>query len=448
MKTVLLRLLFLAALLTQVQAAPPLNIVVLLADDWRFDTLGVAGNSYVHTPNVDRLATQGVYFPNAAVTTAICGVSRATLITGQWMSRHGQRDFGMFKTPWADTLPARLRAAGYQVAHVGKWHNGKFPAENYDFSRVYSGEHWITKGKGPPVHVTQQNESDAMEFLKSRDAQKPFYLQVAFFAPHAQDNHPLQYLPQPQSFELFNDASVKVPVNAGPDSTARLPAFLSAEENEGRNRWRWRFDTPGKYQMMMKNYFRLVAEVDAVCGRILAELDRQGIADNTLVIFTADNGYLHGEHGLADKWYPFEECIRVPLIIRDPRHPAPGHVSKEWALNVDLAPTMIAAAGLPPADTMQGRDLVPLYDGATPADWRQEFFYEHPTIRSKTFIPTSEALVSHDWKYVVWPEYSREQLFQISTDPHEENDRIADPAAAAMLMQMRQRFTELKAKAK
>lgn len=446
MKKALCCCLLFPTLLVHLLASAPLNIVVLYADDWRFDTLGAAGNRYVHTPNVDRLATQGVYFRNAAVTTAICGVSRATLLTGQWMSRHGQHDFGMFKTPWTDTLPARLRAAGYQVAHVGKWHNGKFPAEKYDFGREYSGTHWITTPQGPMIHVTQKNESDALEFLRTRDPKKPFYLQVAFFAPHAEDKHPQQYLPQPQSFELFNDAPVKVPVNATPESASRLPDFLSSPENEGRHRWGWRFDTPGKYQMMMKNYLRLVAEVDATCGRILAELDHQGLAGNTLIIFTADNGYLHGEHGLADKWYPFEECIRVPLIIRDPRQPAPGRVSDQWALNVDLAPTMLAAAGLPPADTMQGRDLSPLYAGPAPADWRQDFFYEHPTIRSKSFIPASEALVTKDWKYVRWPEYAREQLFQLSTDPHEENDRINDPAAAGILGQLKQRFAELKAK--
>lgn len=432
------------------RATPPLNIVVLYADDWRFDSLGAAGNDYVSTPNVDRLATQGVRFRNAAVTTAICGVSRATLLTGQWMSRHGQRDFGAFKTAWADTLPGRLRAAGYTVAHVGKWHNGPFPAENYDFGRAYQGEHWITAKGGAKVHVTAKNQADALEFLQTRDPGKPFYLQVAFFAPHAEDKHPLQYLPQPQSFALFHDRPVPVPANLGADSIAHLPDFLSAAANEGRHRFTWRFDTPGKYQEMMKNYFRLIAEVDAACGAVVAELDRQGLTDHTLILFTADNGYLHGEHGLADKWYPFEECIRVPLIVRDPRAPAAaaGSVRDEWALNVDLAPSLLAAAGVAAPERMQGRDLAPLYAGSAPVtDWRTDFFYEHPTIRDATFIPASEALVTGTWKYVRWPDYGREQLFHIPSDPHEESDRIADPTAQPVLAALRLRFAELKAQA-
>lgn len=444
MKSRWLTVLLLLAAAVPLRAAEPLNIVVLLADDVRFDSIGAAGNRFVRTPQLDRLAGEGVMFTRAAVTTAICGVSRATLLTGQWMSRHGQRDFGAFKTPWADTVPARLRAAGYQVAHVGKWHNGPFPAENYDFSRVYSGQHWLVKERGQMTHVTAQNEADALEFLRTREAGKPFYLQLAFFAPHAEDKHPQQYLPQPQSFELYNDDPVPVPPNMGADSVARLPAFLSAPANEGRNRFSWRFDTPGKYQMMMKNYFRLLSEVDATCGAVLTELDRLGLRDNTLVIFTADNGYLHGEHGLADKWYPFEESIRVPLIIRDPRRPAVRGVSRDaWALNVDLAPTILAAAGVDAPVGMQGRDLAPLLAGQAP-DWREDFFYEHPTYRSKDFIPGSEALVTDEWKYVRWPDYDREQLFHLPTDPREENDRIADPAAAAVLEHLRARFAELK----
>jgi arylsulfatase A-like enzyme len=430
--------------------AEPLNVIVLFGDDWRADVLGAAGNSYVRTPNLDRLAAAGVRFTRAAVTTSICGVSRATLYTGQWMSRHGQRDFGRFQTPWADTYPGRMRAAGYQVGFVGKWHSGPFPAEGWDFSRAYQGEHWITGPGRKKRHVTQQNEADALEFLRTRDPAKPFCLTVAFFAAHAEDEHPLQYLPQPASLEWYNDAPVPVPANATPESTARLPEFLSAPANEGRNRWTWRFDTPGKYQAMMKNYFRLVTEVDAACGAILAEVERQGIADRTLVIFTTDNGYFHGEHGLADKWYPYEESIRVPLIVRDPRLPSAraGQVRDEQVLNVDLAPTILSAAGLPAPTGMQGADLAPLYRGTPAPAWREDFFYEHPTIRNKSFIPASEALVTREWKYIRWPEYDREQLFNLREDPREESDRIADPAAAEVLASLRLRFEQLKTAAR
>ena len=128
--------------------AKPLNVVVLYADDWRHDTLGCAGNPVVKTPNLDALAKEGVRFTQNCVTTSICGVSRATLLTGQWMSRHGNKAFDMFKTPWAETYPGLLRESGYWVGHIGKWHNGKFPAGQFDFGRSYSGTHWMKEPDG------------------------------------------------------------------------------------------------------------------------------------------------------------------------------------------------------------------------------------------------------------------------------------------------------------
>ncbi|MEK7830963.1 MAG: sulfatase-like hydrolase/transferase, partial [Acidobacteriota bacterium] len=280
------------------------NILILYADDWRHDTLGVAGNPIVKTPNIDRLAGEGMRFTRAHVTTSICGVSRATLFTGQWMSRHGNPAFEMFKTPWSETIPGLLRANGYHAGHIGKWHNGKFPAEHFDFGRSYAGTHYQKQPDGTTIHVTQKNENDALEFLRSRPADKPFVLTMAFFATHAEDQNPKQYLYQPQSESLYRNVTISTPKTAGDEFFKRLPPFIANEKNEGRNRWHWRFDTPEKYQQYMKAYYRLVTEVDSTVGKVLAELRAQGLDENTLVIFTTDNGYFHGEHGLADKWYP------------------------------------------------------------------------------------------------------------------------------------------------
>lgn len=440
----------LAAIVTASAAAKPLNIVVLYADDWRHDTLGAAGHPVVRTPSLDRMATEGVRFTHGCVTTAICGVSRASLFTGQWMSRHGNTAFAKFNTPWAETFPGMLRARGYRVAHVGKWHNGPFPQEHFDFGRSYSGTHWIKQPDGSKIHVTQKNENDALEFLRTRPPGQPFCLTVAFFATHAEDQNPLQFLPQPESMSLYQDVTVPVPFNATDESFRRLPPFIANEENEGRRRWHWRFDTPEKYQTMMKNYFRLATEVDTVCGRVLAELKQQGVLDETLVIFTGDNGYYHAEHGLADKWYPHEESIRVPLIVRDPRLPQGrrGRTDDAFALNVDLAPTILAAAGVEAPPRMQGADLAPLYLAKSRPAWRTEFFYEHATIRNVKFIPSSEALVRKDAKYFYWPDFKVEQLFDLKADPHEEKDLVADPARAQQLAALRARFAELKAAAR
>ena len=431
-------------------AAKPVNIVVLYADDWRHDTLGVAGNPVVKTPNLDRLAGEGMRFTQNCVTTSICGVSRATLFTGQWMSRHGNAAFAEFKTPWSETYPGLLRENGYFVGHVGKWHNGKFPAEHFDFGRSYMGKHWMPEPDGSKIHVTQKNERDAVEFLKTRPTDKPFCLTVAFFATHAEDANPLQYLPQPESMKLYEDVTIPVAPNANDESFQRLPSFIGNEKNEGRNRWHWRFDTPEKYQTMMKNYYRLATEVDSTCGRVLAELKEQGELDKTLVIFTTDNGYYHAEHGLADKWYPHQESIRVPLIIRDPRMATSRHgtTNADFTLNVDRAPTILNAAGISAPNTIQGRDMSPLYLATQPPEWRSEFFYEHGTIRDINFIPSSEALVRKDWKYFYWPDFQREQLFDTNADPREEKDLAADPAQANRLGEMRSRFAELKTAAR
>ena len=428
----------------------PLNIVVLYADDWRHDTLGAAGHPVVKTPHLDRLAKEGMRFTHNCVTTAICGVSRATLLTGQWMSRHGNPAFAMFTTPWAETYPGLLRRNGYHVGHIGKWHNGTFPQDKFDFGRAYSGTHWIREADGTKIHVTQKNENDALEFLRTRPTDKPFVLTLAFFATHAEDQNPLQFLPQPASMELYKDTVIPVPKTSSDEDFKRLPPFIANEQNEGRVRYHWRFDTPEKYQTMMKNYYRLATEVDATCGRVLATLRQQGLLENTLVIFTADNGYFHAEHGLADKWYPYEESIRTPLIVRDPRMPAAqrGQTNDDLTLNVDLAPTFLAAAGIAAPARMQGRDLSSLYLASNAPAWRTEFFYEHATIKNIHFIPSSEALVRKDVKYLYWPDFQHEELFDLTADRAETHNLAAAPNQATTLAGLRSRFAELKAAAK
>lgn len=445
----LLPILLAIFLSTPVLRAAPLNILVLVADDLRHDSLGCAGNPVVLTPQLDRLATRGIRFTHSCVTTAICGVSRASLFTGQWMSRHGTTAFQAFQTPWAETYPGLLRQHGYHVGHVGKWHNGPFPKDQFDFGRAYSGSHWLRDPDGKPVHVTRQNEIDALEFLRSRPADKPFCLTLAFFAPHAEDGHPDQFRPQPASMALYQDITIPVPETATAAALERLPAFLANPRTESRHRWTWRFDDPDKYQRMMKNYYRLVTEVDATCGRVIDALTASGEIDRTLVIFLADNGYFHGEHGLADKWYPHEESIRVPLIVFDPRlDPAKqGSTRDHLVLNTDIAPTILAAAGIAPPARMQGSDIAPLYRSTTPPAWREEFFYEHAVIQNPAFIPASQALVRKDWKYFYWPDHDFEQLFHLAQDPLEQNDLARDPAHQKKLQELRARFHQAKAQA-
>jgi arylsulfatase len=442
-------LLSLAGLATGEERRRP-NIVLLYADDWRHDTLGCAGNPVVKTPRLDALATEGLRFTHACVTTSICGVSRSSLLTGQWMSRHGNRGFDMFKTPWAETLPALLRKDGYWTAHVGKWHSGKFPKDEFDFSRVYGGKHWLKREDGSEIHVTRKNQEDALQSLRDRPKEKPFFLTLAFFATHAEDENLQQYLPQKESQSLYADTAIPIPATANEAAFRKLPPFLQQAKNEGRVRWGWRFDTPEKYQTMMKNYYRMATEVDAVCGSVIDELKAQGLWENTLVIFTTDNGYFHGEHGLADKWYPYQESIRVPLIVKDPRITAArrGKTDDRFALNVDLAPTLLTAAGVKIPSSMQGSDLAKLYRGDPSQEWRTGFYYEHPTITNKERIPSSEAWVTKEAKLIRWPEWDYEEFFDLKQTPGETDNLIGDDARLTEIETMRTMLRDSKASLK
>jgi arylsulfatase A-like enzyme len=432
---------------SRLSAADAPNVLVLLADDLRWDSVGCAGNPVVVTPNIDRLAAEGVRFTQARVTTSICMVSRATLLTGQHMARHGITALGRPLTPaqFAASYPGVLKAAGYHTGYVGKYGVGQPPKGGFDFAHIYEGRHWI-EAKGERVHVTEKNTRDALDFLSDRPKGKPFCLCVGFFAPHAEDRAPEQYLPQPWSAKLYEGKAIPVPATATEDHVRKLPPFLSADGNEGRVRWRKRFDTPSKFQTYMTNYYRMVSEVDAGIGRIVGKLREQGLLENTLIVFTGDNGYFHGERGLADKWYPYEEALRVPLIVRDPRLPSAerGARSDALVLNLDVAPTIIAAAGAKMPGAMQGQDVSPLYLAAKPPTWRTEFYYEHPVVLGKDRIPRSEAVASRTAKYVRWPDFDFEEFYDLSADPHEERNLVVDPASAKTLEALRERLAKLR----
>ena len=423
----------------------PMNVVVMLADDWRYDTLGAAGNPIVKTPHLDKLAAQGVHFTHACVTTSICGVSRASIMTGQWMSRHGNKGFKGFNTPWSETYPGILRTKGYHTGHVGKWHCGKFPAKNFDYGKSYSGRHWIKDENGNKIHVTAKNLKDSMEFLDKRPKDKPFLLNLCFFASHAEDPNPKQYLPQEHSMKLYTDVTIPNPELRSKDAFRNLPPFLQTEKNEGVVRYHWRFTTDESFQTMMKNYYRLCTEVDEVCGALIERLRKEGELENTLIIFIGDNGYFHGDRMLADKWYPYEESIRVPLIVYDPRIPMNkrGQKNDKYALNTDLCPTILNALGYDIPEGVQGKDLSALYLGDGKADWRNEFFYEHATISNKHRIPYSEAVVTKTLKYTWWREWEHEELFDLTKDPLEQKNLVKDPKYTDQLAEMRQKLKKM-----
>lgn len=399
-----------------------MNVVVLVSDDQRWDSLGATGNPHIQTPHLDRLARTGVHFTQARVTTSICMTSRASILTGQTMSRHGIDRFGRPIEPsaFANTYPGRLRADGYWTGFVGKYGVGAPRASDFDFLRAYEGRHWMER-QGETVHVTELNRRDALEFLQQRPTDRPFLLSVSFFAPHAEDGHPDQYRPQAWSEAWYKDKEIPPSAWGAERFQTALPEFLRAPQNEGRVRFGWRFDSPENYQHSMQNYYRLITEVDAAVGDLVAELERQGVAENTVVLFIGDNGYFHADRGLADKWYPYDQALRVPLIVFDPRlgNGKRGAKREDWVLNIDVAPTVLRAAGLEPTADIEGRDMSPLYLAGQAPEWRQSFVYEHPTITSRERIPSSQAIIRPDSKYVWWPEWQYEQWFDLRSDPDE-----------------------------
>lgn len=428
-----------------------LNVVFFLADDLRWNSLGCMGNKMLQTKNIDDLARNGIRFNNACVTTSISMVSRATLLTGQYMSRHKIREFGipLSQEAFSETYPAILRKAGYLTGYVGKYGVGKIREDDYDFSAEYEGIHWLPQENGDSIHITEKNAGDALRFLRERPENTPFLLTVGFFATHAQDNHPDQYRYQPASDTLYRDDIIPVPETASDTCFKSLPFFLRNESNESRIRWHWRFDTPERYQRYMKAYYRLLTEMDIAIGRIIDELKKQGVYENTIIIFMGDNGYFHGEHGLADKWYPYQESIKVPLIVYDPRlrEGKRNLVNNEFVLNVDIAPFIIKAAGQDIPESIQGEDFSKLYLDNESSGWRKDFFYEHPFVTNEQRIPSSEALVTHFEKYILWPYYNYEEYFDLVHDPNEKYNAINDSIYEQKLPEVKRRFLEIKYKA-
>ena len=447
-----------------------MNIVFLLADDLRWNSIGCFGNDVVHTPNLDRLAEAGVKFENTYVTTPISMVSRASILTGQYMSRHGINRFSkeIDEGSFADTYPSVLRRNGYYTGFVGKYGVGKIREDDFDYVNSYEGLHWMplngarinvlgkdengllyTKIQGDSIHVTDKNLNDAINFLENRPTDKPFCLSVSFFATHAQDNHHDQYRYKPSSEKYYQDIEIPMPVTSTPQHYYSLPPFIANEKCESRVRWHWRFDSPEKYQKYMKAYYRMVTEIDLAVGEIIEKLKEQGELDNTLIIFTGDNGYFQSDFQIADKWYAYEQSIRVPLIVFDPRIPAGrrGVSYEEIALNIDIAPTLVSASGSPVPNVMQGEDLSTIYLKKKHPR-RDDFFFEHPFINNEEFIPSSQAVISIQEKYILYPHYGFQQYFDLRKDPLETDNAFLRLKDSRKMKKLKKRFQELKTMAK
>jgi len=420
------------------------NIILLVTDDQRWDSLGCMGNPIIRTPNIDKMAADGVMFTNNFVTTSICMTSRASIFTGLYARTHQINDFQQpfSEEAYARTYPAVLRAAGYRIGFIGKWGiGGKLPTDRFDYFEGFPGQgHYFPKEAGGNKHLTELMGDQSIEFLRGSTNARPFCLSVSFKAPHVQDEDPRQFLHAPASAKLYKDVQIPLPRKADPRFISEMPVEVQRSEN--RRRWAVRFGTPELYQESVKAYYRLITEVDTVAGRIREELRRMNADANTVILYTSDNGFYLGERGLAGKWLMHEESIRTPMIIHDPRLPAAarGRRVAEMALNIDLAPTLWHLAGISQPPPTQGRNLYPLVEGHKTA-WRKEWFYEHH-YDNRGWIPPTEGVRGERWKYTRYLDTSPvfEELFDLETDPHEERNLARQAAHSARLEEMRGRW--------
>lgn len=420
------------------------NIIFILTDDHRHDALGYAGNKYAHTPEMDKLAKAGAYFKKAIASTPICAASRASILCGLHERTH-KYTFQVNKVRqeyMATAYPKVMREGGYFTGFYGKFGvNYDRPGDLFDVYESYDrndnykdkrGYYYKTLNKDT-VHLTRYTGQKAIDFISQAPKGKPFCLSLSFSAPHAHDGAAEQYFYDQQTAGLLENVKIAPPPLADDQYFEAQPAKVRA--GFSRLRWTWRFDDPEKYQRMVKGYYRMIAGVDLEIGKIRAQLKKQGLDKNTVIILMGDNGYFLGERQLADKWLMYDLSVRVPLIIYDPRI-RQHHEVETMALNIDIAATIAELGRVPLPQNWQGKSLCPLLKKAAPNFHRDTILIEH--LWEFEHIPPSEGVRTRDWKYFRYiNDKSWEELYDLKNDPKEAHNLVADPQYTSVLAQMR-----------
>ena len=431
--------------------APP-NIVFILTDDHLHDALGCAGHPFLRTPNLDRLAAEGVRFTNAFVTTSLCSPSRASFLTGCYAHRHGvirneDRD------PAADlaTFPEVLQQAGYETAFIGKWHLARWstPRRGFDHWISFNGQGeywrntWNLNGEFQRIdgYVTDKLTSFAVQFLEE-EREGPFMLWISHKAAHA------PFTPARRHARLYAGRSVAVGSDRA-DGNADGNSDGNADGNAGHRADRldlkpaWLAEqSVGLADEELRDYFRSLAAVDEGVGRILEVLAERGLLEETVIVYAGDNGFHRGEHGgLWDKRTAYEPSIRIPLLVRAPGRFAAGSTCAGMVLNIDLAPSLLELARVPVPASMQGSSWL---DCPGERDGRQSFLYEY--FQEQGVVPDLWAVRTPDWKYILNPDQAgvSEELYDLREDPDELLNLAGNPARASDLERMRAELARLK----
>lgn len=448
---------------TEAGAAARPNFLVVLVDDQRFDAMSNMGHPWLETPHIDRLAAEGVRFENAFVTTSLCSPSRASFLTGRHAHSHGViNNLAGNLSPEAATYPRLLQQAGYRTAFVGKWHMGAVtaPQPGFDYWLSFPGQGEYSdplliegerqfRAAGYVTDLLQAHAEGWLERWGRGSRERPFCLVLSHKAAHA------PYDPAPRHRGRYADRTVPQPPNWLDDLAAK-PEVLRRHKQVGPGAGGDESDRAGPVlpalpskpwdgsRRRLQRYFETLLAVDEGVGRLLAVLEELGVADDTMVVYTSDNGFLMGAHRLGDKRLAYEESMRIPLLVRYPRAAPAGARPEPMALNIDLAPTLLDYAGSELPATMQGRSLRPLLEGAAPTGWRDHFLYAYYRERWLESLPTTLAVRTARWKYIVYPEAegANEELYDLRRDPVEMRNLAADEGHAAELARMRRLLAE------
>jgi arylsulfatase A-like enzyme len=437
--------------------APRPNVVFVMSDDHAAHAISAYGSRVNETPGLDRLAREGMLFRNTFVTNSICTPSRAAILTGVYSHRNGVPVFNRFDGSQT-TVAKLLQAAGYHTGLIGKWHLGSDPT---GFDR------WeILPGQGvyhDPVLYTATGEKTysgryatdlitdlGIDFIRERPKDRPFFLMLHHKAPHR------EWTPDEKHRRMFEGRTIPEPPTLWDDYATRTDALRENRQRvaddltpgdlkvdppaglEGKDLTRW------KYQRYMQDYLACVSSIDDNMGRLLDFLKESGLERDTIVVYTSDQGFFLGDHGLFDKRFMYEESLRMPLLVRWPAVVRPGSTTAAMALNVDFAPTFLEAAGVQVPAAMQGRSLLPILRGETPGDWRTAIYYRyyhdpgHHNTRAHYGVRTATHKLIYFWKKGQW------ELFDLRSDPAELRNLYGQPGQEAITAELKARLARLR----
>lgn len=457
------------------RSQPP-NILFIMSDDHAAQAMSCYGSRINRTPHMDRIAEEGMRFENCFCTNSICSPSRATILTGTYNHVNGVTTLATPMDNRQITFPKLLQQAGYQTAVIGKWHLGHgshYDPAGFDYWNVLPGQGLyhnpemfeMGEKKVYPGYVTDIITDLCLEWLERRDPRRPFCLLCHHKAPHR------PWEPDEKHAHLYEEDPLPPPPTFNDDYRHRASAAAAATMRIERDLQRRdvKQDPPQGlspqerkywfYRRYIQDYLRVVASIDDNVGRLLRYLDENRLAEDTIVIYTSDQGFFLGEHGWYDKRFMYEESLRMPFLVRYPREVPPGSVNPRIILNVDFAPTLLDYAGVTVPSAFQGRSFRPLLQGQTPADWQQSFYYRYWMHRAHHNVYAHYGVRTERYKLIYYygealgqpgavddPTPPEWELFDLEKDPLEMHSVYHDPRYASVVCNLKDELERLRRK--